>query len=200
MTIWNWVLAPLVRAATNAGAGFLIGSWVGGAIGLALGAVHGWSMSIVRAYDWSKGSGWLQFVIDNTWGLLNSIVGSIYLVVNLVTLNKFSSDVSAGTGSIVLRRGVFPGFATTLGNVVAGGTPGIMKHELIHVLQGRIFGPLYVPSVMLNYAIGTILPYWLIYHDHKNHPIDGLGAYFMKGVYPHTWNEEWAYKVEGTPP
>lgn len=31
-------------------------------------------------------------------------------------------------------------------------------------------------------------------------PITGLSTYFRQGVYPHTWNEELAYKMHGTPP
>jgi hypothetical protein len=146
-------------------------------------------------------AGWVQYFVDCTWSILNTVIGAVYITLNYLTLNSISSSVSSkGMGLLVLRRGIFPGFATTLGNVVAGGSSGIMKHEGLHVLQARIFGPLYIPLVIANYIIASILPYWLIYHNHSSSPIKSFGAYFMRGVYPHVWNEEWAYSVQGTPP
>ena len=205
MRALDWGLQLPVRALTNGGAGFGVGYAIGGLVPgliaggvlLGLGIVHGIALAIKRAYAWDGPGGWFLFIVDNTWSLLNSIAGSVYTLINFLMFNPLS-DRGAGTGAVFHRRPFIPGFAaTTVGNVVAGDGAGTAEHELVHVLQGRIFGPLYIPFVILSYVINTVLPYWLIYHDHRNRPIRSFGAYFIDGVYRHTWNEEWAYKVAG---
>jgi hypothetical protein len=84
--------------------------------------------------------------------------------------------------------------------VRAGATSAIQRHEDTHVLQARLFGPLYVPLIAAHYALATLLPYWLAYHDRAERPIDSVATYFRRGVYPHVWHEEWAYRVQGQPP
>lgn len=177
------------------GLGFLIGAL----IGLALGAVYGWALTTVRAYDFGSAGGIVAYVVDHTWSVLNTLVGALFLTGNVVFGNKL--DRTFSQRSVVgLQNGVFPGFATTIGTVQAGTNMGIDDHEAVHVLQARIFGPLFIPMVIVNYILATVLPYWLLYHDRTARPITGLFTYFKRGVYPHTWNEEWAYKVQGTPP
>jgi len=205
MRALDWGLGLPVRALTNGGAGFavgyLAGGWIPGLIVggvlLGLGIVHGVALAIKRAYAWDTALGWFLFILDNTWSLLNSIAGSGYCLINFLRLNGLS-DQGVGTGAVFHKSPFIPGFAaTTVGNVVAGDSSTSAEHELVHVLQGRIFGPLYIPGVIASYVVNTILPYWLIYHDHSRRPINGIGAYFIDGVYRHTWNEEWAYKVAG---
>lgn len=177
------------------GLGFLIGAL----IGLALGAVYGWAITAVRAYDYGSAGGIVAYVVDHTWSVLNTLVGALFLAGNVVFGNKLDRTFSQ-RGVVGLQNGVFPGFATTIGTVQAGTNMGIDDHEAVHVLQARIFGPLFIPMVLVNYILATVLPYWLLYHDRTARPITGLFTYFKRGVYPHTWNEEWAYKVQGTPP
>jgi hypothetical protein len=52
-----------------------------------------------------------------------------------------------------------------------------------------------------HYVINTVLPYWLLYHkkQYPKKPITSFGEYFSRGVYPHTWAEEWGYSIEGEP-
>jgi hypothetical protein len=121
-------------------------------------------------------------LVDCTWSVANTVVGAEFLTLSYITFNFPSTAVSSEyRGFLVLRRGVFPGFATTLGNVIAGGTPGILRHEGVHVLQARIFGPTYIPLVIANYIVATLLPYCLVYHDHGRKPIKSLGAYLCAG-------------------
>ena len=87
-----------------------------------------------------------------------------------------------------------PKYATTIGTVKAGSNEYIDEHEMIHVFQAQLFGPLYLIGVGLNYVVATILPYWLFKNRRK---ITGFGSYFEDGVYPNVWNELWAYKVAG---
>jgi hypothetical protein len=200
------VVAGIVRTLFSTAAGALLGGLagpvglaVGAGIGLVLGLVHGICTARVASYP-STGRGWWLLAVDQTWSLLNTIAGSLYLALNLLFGNRLDHAQSAGRTSIVLQHGVFSGFATTIGNVEAGTSPGIASHEYTHVFQARLFGPLYLVLVVANYVIATILPYWLIYHDNVGHKIDSFGDYFIKGVYPHVWNEAWAYRIGGSAP
>lgn len=175
--------------------GILIGAVVGGLIG----CVHAYALIKAKCYPTGV-KGWLLLVVDYTWSLPNTIIGSLYLAINFMLGNRLDLAQSRHRSSLVLSNGIFAGFATTLGPVEAGTNEHIADHEYVHVLQARIFGPLYIPLILLNYPIATILPYWWLYHDHVGHPITSFRDYFMKGVYPHIWHEEWAYKVQGHAP
>ena len=200
---WNWVIAPLLRTSTNAAAGAVImlpsggvGATIGGLVGGGLGAAHGWRMAYVHTYDWTTVGGVAEFILDNTWGLPNAVVGSLF-----ATLNLWNSPVQAtsnDSGNLYHKSGWFGNYDTTLGNVTVGTI--VPKHESVHALQARILGPTFYPLFILSYVICTVAPYWLIYHDHKTKPINSFGKYFKCGVYPHTWFEEWAYSVDGSPP
>ncbi len=212
--IMTWILAPLIRMATNAAVGAVIGGLIGfarggihgaiigaitgGIFGAITGGIHGWSMAAAGTYDWSSGWSWLMFLADNTWSVLNSFVGSIWSTLNV--WNPIDRNLSRGTGQLVYQRGWSAQYATTLGNVTAGRQ--VPRHERTHALQARIFGPLFYPLMLTHYVINTILPYWLIYHNRRypRAPIRNFGEYFSRGVYPHTFAEEWAYSVEGSPP
>lgn len=195
--IWNWILAPAIRTGTNALVGRLAGvpGMVAGAI---LGAIHGWRMAIAHSYDWSTAAGWVEFVVDNTWALPNSVVASIWAALNI--WNRSEQSTSEGVGQLGLHSSWAGSYATTFGNVTAG--TRVPRHERTHALQSRIFGPLLYPTWIAHYIINAVLPYWLIYHNarYPNSPITNFGQYFSRGVYPHTWAEEWAYSVEGDPP
>jgi RHS repeat-associated protein len=210
--LWNWVLAPLIRTATNALAGFaigfltggIVGGVVGGVVGGATGAVHGWAMADAHSYDWSSISGWASFLADNTWALPNSAIGSLFATANVIGGNPIDRANSRDSNALMFEGGWFSGYATTLGNVIVGtkgATPDLLGHEQAHVLQARLFGPLFYPSMIAHYAINTLIPYWWLYHNQQypNAPITSFGEYFSRGVYPHTWAEEWGYSIGGSP-
>lgn len=168
-------------------------------VGVACGIVHAHAIESTESYEADAHGIWL-FVVDHTWSLPNTVVGSLFLALNLLFGNERDKAHSKHRSTVVLHNGVFSGFATTIGNVEAGTfTHNVDAHEYTHVLQARIFGPAYIPLVLLNYVVGTILPYWLVYHDHSGKPIRSLKDYLMCGVYPHTWHEEWAYSIQGSP-
>ncbi len=204
-TVWNWALAPLIRTATNAAFGVAVGfalggvhgAIVGGIAGAVTGAIHAWGMASAHSYDWSKGTGWAEFLADNTWSLPNSAVGSVWATLNI--WNPTNDALSTGSGKLVFDKSWASDYATTFGNVTAG--TQVPLHEGTHALQARIFGPLFYPSLIVNYAINTFMPFWLLYHDKRypNKPITTFGQYFSRGVYPHVWAEDWAYSVEGAP-
>lgn len=172
---------------------------IGAGIGLLLGIPHAVALVRLRCYPVS-GKGWLLFAVDHSWSLPNTIAGSTFLFANMAAGNTADPVMSAGRSTVVLRRGILPGFATTIGPVEAGTTAAIARHEYVHVLQARLFGPFYLPLVASHYLVAAVLPYWLLYHDHRTRPIRSVRDYFIRGVYPHLWNEEWAYAVEGSPP
>src|SRR6266540_2834488 len=201
--VWNWFFAPVIRTATNAVAGGLIlsplggvGTGVGAAVGGALGAAHGWRMAHGHTYDWTTVGVVIEFVADNTWGLPNALVGSLFATLNL--WNEVKVETSRGSGSLYHASGWFGNYDTTFGNVTVGTI--VPRHEAVHALQARIFGPAFYPLFIASYVICTTLPYWLFYHDRKARPVNSFGKYFRCGVYPHTWFEEWAYAVDGNPP
>lgn len=205
MFVFRWILGPILRAASNGGMMFGLGFAIGklpvalimGGIGLGLGVMHGICLAIADSYDWRSGLSWFKFILDNTWSVFNSFAGSVYELILLIMFNPINRDTSRASGAVFHNRPLIPGYdATTVGNVVAGASAGVKNHELIHVLQGRIFGTLYIPLVIANYIIGTILPYWLIYHDRTTYPVRNFGEYFTVGVYRNTWNELWAYKAD----
>ena len=153
-------------------------------------------MAKAETYDWGKFSGWAEFVADNTWSLPNSVIASLFNTGYVIAGKEVDATLSKGTGQLVYTKGFSSDYATTFGNVTVGREPHV--HEAFHATQARIFGPLFYPSVLANYVVATILPYWLLYHDtrYPGKPIDSFGAYFTRGVYPHVWAEDWAYKFD----
>jgi hypothetical protein len=222
------VVSCLVLAAAGTAVGGLVGGGPGALVGAAVGIVAGlgYGITLARAgsYDATPVNVG-RFVVDHTWSLVNTAVGSLFLLLNLVIRNQLDVGLSRRSSCVVFTRGVIPNrkrivsvmtktgpqqrvvrsyFATTVGNVKVGVRPdssaGLQRHEDTHVLQARLFGPLYLPLVALGYVVATVLPYWLLYHDRAGRPIRSLRDYFMRGVYPHVWHEEWAYRLGGTPP
>jgi hypothetical protein len=165
-----------------------------GAVGLGLGLMHGICMAIGHAYDFGNGVCWFKFILDNTWSVLNSLAGSLYQLVNLIIFNPITRT-GAGTGTVVHRRGIIPGYATTIGQVIASEDPGVQDPRA----AARAPGP-HLRTPVYSAGHGQLRdrddhPYWLIFHNHQRWPITGFGTYFINGVYPHAWNEEWAYRA-----
>jgi hypothetical protein len=160
-----------------------------------MGGVHGWKMAAAETYD-SVG-GFIAFLVDNTWSLPNSIVGSAWAT---VTVGIPTDSLSKGSGSLYLQNGVFGSYDTTLGNVTAGTI--VPTHEFVHVIQARVCGPFFYPIFVANYIV-NLVPYWLlikwIFNVYPAAPITSFGEYFTRGVYPFTIFELMAYGVQGSP-
>lgn len=197
MNLSIWVFRVGSSATTGAVLGALfgpIGASIMGLLGAVLGAVHAWALVSTGCLPATLRS-WLVLLIDNTWALPNTILASLYLLANLLNGNPLERERCTGRSSLVLENGVMTGFATTIGAVEAGTNDYNAEHEMVHVLQARIFGPLFYPLVGIGFVIATVMPFWLLYHDHGARPIASVRDYFMNGVYPHAWHEEWAYRV-----
>ncbi|SCG45581.1 glycine zipper family protein [Micromonospora halophytica] len=180
-------------------AGGILGSVIGGVVGLLVGAPFGWAVASAGVYG-PDARGIALFVVDHTWSLPNTAAGALFLATHLVFGHRLDRTVSQRSCRVNVVEGVSPRYATTIGTVCAGSSPGIQRHEDVHILQGRLLGPLYLPLVALNYVLFTIAPVWLLWHDHTNAPINRFTRYFEIGVYPHVWNEAIAYRIQGTPP
>ena len=191
-----------LRILTNAGVFALLGSLISdvgtivfAVIGGVLGGVHAYALVRCKAYP-NNARGWALLIVDHTWSLVNTVVGSVFLALNLAFGNRLDTVARIGRTTVVLTHGVSSKYATTIGPVEAGTDASVDTHEYIHVIQSRIFGPTYIPLVIVHYGINTILPYWLLYHDKAKRPISSFGDYFMNGVYPNVWNELWANAAE----
>jgi RHS repeat-associated protein len=185
----NWVVAPAIRMGTNAAFGYVMWGKAGAFVGAGLGLIHGWSMAYAGTYKTPLS--WVAFIFDNSWSLFNSFAGSFFNLVGLAAGASINQKNSKEYGGLYYDNW-FDNVSTTIGNVTLGKT--VPDHEFVHVLQGRILGPAYIPAVIFNYEVATLLPYWVFFKDCK---INGFIDYFTKGVYPNTWNEAMAYEQSG---
>jgi hypothetical protein len=193
--------AGVVLGVSVAGTGSLIGFLVGGPIGALIVGVLSvlfaipFGRAVTQGKPYTGALGVWRACVDATWSAPNTWAGAVFYGVHRLTGNTHDVARSAGRGSIWLTRGVVPSYATTIGTVKAGSNDGIDRHEELHIFQARLLGPLYIPLVILNYVVATVVPYWLLFRDKARYPITGFGSYFENGVYPHVWNELWAYKA-----
>jgi hypothetical protein len=195
----------IVSPALLLGAAVAIGA-VAGPVGVAAGLlicalpalVLGRAFAAARPYPTSP-RGLMIFLVDHTWSLVNTLAGAVFLTVAQRAGNRIDPDWSRGSGTVHLAAGVFPGYLTTIGTVIAGIDPPVHRHEQGHVFQARLFGPFYLPLVAANYVLATVLPYWWPFHDRVKYPITDLRSYLQRGVYPHVWHEAWCYRVYGPP-
>ena len=191
--------AGVVQGLAVAAVGAILGFLIGGAIGAVIGAVllglfaipYGRAVALGKMYAGDALGVW-RAILDATWSSLNTTAAALYYGIHRLTGNTHNLTRTEGSGAVWLDRGVVTKYATTIGTVKAGSNDGIDRHEMIHVFQARLFGPLYLPLVGLNYVLATVVPYWLLY---KHRPITGFGSYFEDGVYPNVWNELWAYRA-----
>jgi hypothetical protein len=144
-TLTLYVLGSLL---TSGAAGFAL-------TGAIFGLLYGLEAGILTIYDLDRPLGWIQLLVDMTWSLPNTIFGFVFG--NLIYLIKTGSTPSGadsrGAGWIVYQ-GSFGGTLQTLGTVNLGGAG---DHERMHLLQARIFGPLYLAIFGLNYVVNFLL-------------------------------------------
>ncbi len=195
--IAGWVQGLAVTA-VGAAIGYVmgegLGALVGGGISGVFAIVYGRAVAQCRPYQGSALGVW-RCIVDATWSAVNTWAGAIYYGLHRLAGNRHDVARSTGRGSIWLVNGVVSRYATTIGPVKAGSNAAIDSHEEIHILQARLFGPFYMPLVVANYVVATIVPYWLLFYDKDRYPVRGFTSYFEHGVYPHVWNELWAYRA-----
>lgn len=158
------LLTVLLCIALGAGTMFVLGSVLGdgeGAgvlalIGAIFGLLYGLEAGILTIYDLGAPLGWLQLLVDMTWSLPNTVFGFVFG--NAIYLIKGSTPSRADSRDAgwISFRGSFGGGTVlqTLGNVNLGGAG---QHERMHLLQSRIFGPLYLAIFALNYGVNFVV-------------------------------------------
>jgi hypothetical protein len=132
-------------------------SWVT-AVAASFGLGYGLIAGCVQGYDFTKVGSWLLMAVDFTWSLPNTVIGFLTQLVYIFF----------GHPSVALSRGhtwiAYKPWTTTqafgnsvlqtIGTVCLGGAGA---HELVHLLQARIFGPLYIPLVIANYIVNFLI-------------------------------------------
>ncbi len=161
-------LTALVCLLVPGGAGLAVGAALGGADGLLAGGLaggiagllYGLEAGILLAYDLGRGPGWLALLVDLTWSLPNTLFGLVFGNAIYVFVGSPSRERSRGQGWIVFMppSSKTSGFGVdvlqTLGTVNLGGRGA---HEHVHLLQARIFGPLFLPIFGLNYVVNFLV-------------------------------------------
>ena len=159
---------------------------VGGLIGF----WDGWH----QIHDWRR-FGAFTFLLDVTWG--GAAVG-IGALIHFLNLGWGSAIASQRIGAHRYDAGISAKrqYAITIGNVCGNlrgqGEGGIFRHECLHVLQNRLFGPIYLYSYVG--WIATLLLPALIYGSF----VRRLYATCFSWCYLNNPWEEWAYRSGGS--
>jgi RHS repeat-associated protein len=183
-----------VSGGSTAGAAIMVGAAIAGGFN---GVVSG----MTQIYDWTSPVGWLSFLSDSSWGLIGTTLGDLLITVNLFYGSgaKYRDDLSRRQNRHVYDGGFgFGNFAFTEGNVTSNlngrGSTNLADHEMLHITQNRIFGPIftitYVAWLVVGAVVGGILG---IFVNQK----------WTQSVEDVAYNdnpwESWAYDVGGSP-
>jgi hypothetical protein len=126
-------------------------------IGTGFGALYGLEAGLLVSYD-LNGIGWLELIVDMTWSLPNTLWGFVLGNVIFIFFGNPSRSVSRDQGFIAFSARGSGSFGNTVlqthGTVNLGGAG---QHELVHVMQARIFGPLFLPIYFVNYAVNALV-------------------------------------------
>jgi hypothetical protein len=208
------VVAPLVTATfvsiVNFVAGQPIDPLAALVLGAAFGLAYGLMAGLLLSYDLSQSSGAGLLIVDLTWSLSNTIAG--FVVGNLIYMffGTPSRDQSRDQNWISYKARGKKGFGVdvlqTIGTVNLGGAG---NHEKVHVVQARIFGPFFIPIVLVNYfltglvqilftvTIGGILKLAGVRDTaYFRPPASSAVKGFFGWIYAATVIELWAYATE----
>ena len=98
--------------------------------------------------------------LGHLWSLPSTLIGLFFGLGGKYTLDRVNRVVVVHGGWVAetFGRRYFSGMC--IGDVVIYSQKlpeSIYRHELIHALQGRIFGPLYLPLTLIGYAWGYLI-------------------------------------------
>jgi hypothetical protein len=179
-------------------------------IGGGFGLLYGLEAGLLVCYD-LNGIGWLQLFLDFTWSLPNTIWGFVLGNLIFIWVGNPSRDLSCDKGFIAFKPRGAGSFGNTVlqthGTVNLGGGG---QHELVHVMQARIFGPLFLPIYLLNYVVNSLIQLlwtitvglllWLLKIREKPYfrpPADATNKSVVPGfigwIYYYTIFEYWGY-------
>lgn len=125
---------------------------------MGFGVLYGLMTGLLLSYDLSQHKGILSLIVDLTWSLPNTIIGFVLGNLIYIFFGWPSRELSRDQGWIAYKARGSSGFGVdvlqTIGTVNLGGEG---NHEKVHVLQARIFGPLFIPIVILSYLVTGLL-------------------------------------------
>lgn len=208
------VAAPLITGTfvsiVNMAAGQPVGPGTVLLLGMGFGVAYGLMTGLLFSYDISQPRGVGVLILDLTWSLLNTFVGFVLGNLIYIFFGTPSRALSQDQNWISYKARGTSGFGVdvlqTIGTVNLGGAG---KHEKVHVVQARVFGPLFLPFVVANYiinsavqilftlTIGAILRAIKVrdtayLRPPKNSAVQG----FFGWIYAATIIELWAYATE----
>jgi len=160
------------------------------------GGLVGFWDGLHQIHDWRKRAG-LTFLADVTWGSAGSNLG---LLVHFLNLHWGRPAPTVRLGAHCYDQGVCfsPAYAFALGNVCGNlrgrGDGPLMRHELVHVFQNRVFGPVY-PFTYVLWATLLLVPA-VIWGVFVGRPKDVIYSW----CYANNPWEEWAYRHGGSRP
>jgi hypothetical protein len=128
--------------------------WTAAVVGSFVGMMDG----IKRIHRW-RGSGVPGFVLDVTWGLAGSTNGCLLHLLNFAWA-RAQDNPRGGAHRYLNGFCVKAGYAITLGTVMSNlpaHADSLLPHELLHVLQNRLFGPFYTLTYLAWMAV-MLLP------------------------------------------
>jgi hypothetical protein len=161
----------------------------------AFGVLVGFWDGLRQIHDWRRGG--LSFLIDVTWG---GAAVSLALLAHFLNLGWGRPLPSRRCGAHRYDAGVCaaPRYAIALGNLCGNlrgrGDTDLFTHESIHVLQNRLFGPLFLFTYIL-WPIVMLLPAF-VYGLLVRRPFEVVWSWCYLN---NPW-EEWAYRHGGGRP
>lgn len=165
---------------------------------------YGFMTGILSVYAFTFRSLW-AFFLDVTWSLINTMVGTVWLIYCMICAPMRTPPGSWQTPTEQTQRygmmyvkGVVlgPADATTLGNVM--GAKNFLLHETIHMQQARILGIMYWPTYLFGFGFAFLvrliqIPVWKIFNRFS--PGDGDMENIHDDAYRRTSMEDWAYQA-----
>ena len=154
------VLGIVTTILLNLVGGGLVSLPIAVLLGAIFGLLYGLEAGILVIYDLASPRGWLEVFVDMTWSVPNTLWGFIIGNIIFPFFGSPSRDQSRDAGWVVYEpRSSDPGsfghnILQTHGTLNLGGAG---QHEKMHVLQARIFGPLFLPIYAANYVVNFIL-------------------------------------------
>jgi hypothetical protein len=208
------VVAPLIAgiflSIVNMVAGQPVDPLIVLVFGMGFGLAYGLMTGLLHSYDLSQPLGVGLLIVDLTWSLVNTVAG--FILGNLIYMffGSPSRVLSRDQTWIAYKARGTSGFGVdvlqTIGTVNIGGAG---NHEKVHVVQARIFGPLFIPIVIVNYiltglvqilftiTIGAILKATGVRDTaYLRPPASSAVKGFFGWIYAATVFELWAYATE----
>jgi hypothetical protein len=166
-----------------------------------VGAFAGMMDGLWRIHRW-RGPGALTFLVDMTWGLAGTTNGCLFHLFNFAWAghaneprhgaHRYLSGFRFKRNFAVTQGAVMSGMRTDYGD--HGPASSLFRHEAVHVLQNRIFGPFFTLTY-LGWMAALLLPGLVAGAASRLASIAETIEWWC--YYDNPW-EVWAYQVGGS--